>query len=221
MAKTNNEETQEGIHVEETFNSVEAFFEQNQNIILGVLGVLLLVVAGFVGYQKFILGPKEVEASKQIYQAEYWFEADSFQLALNGDGNTYGFYDIIDDYKSTTAGKRAKYNAGICNLNLGNYDEAIDLLSSFKTTDPNVQAIAYGGIGDANAQLNEMDEAVKFYSKAANSASLNMTVATYALRAGKAYESIEEYESAKEMYQLAVAKYPNPSAVELQTRENF
>ncbi len=216
MAKTNNEGTQEGLQVEETYNKFETFFEQNQNLVLGVLGVILLVVAGMVGYKKFILGPKEAEASKQIYKAQYWFEADSFQLALDGNGNTYGFYDIMDEFKGTKAGKAAKYYAGICNLNLGNYDDAIDYLSAFKTTDPNVQAVAYGGLGDANAQLEDMDAAASYYQKAASSAELKRVASTYAIRAGKAYESLGEFDDAKKMYQLAADKFPDPDAADLQ-----
>ena len=38
------------------------------------------------------------EALAQSFTAEQHFRADSFALALNGDGNALGFKQIIDEY---------------------------------------------------------------------------------------------------------------------------
>ncbi len=62
-----------------------------------------------------------------MFTAEYYFEKDSVDLALFGDGESYGFMDIIDDYGSTSAGNLAKYYSGICYYNKGEYEDAISL----------------------------------------------------------------------------------------------
>lgn len=206
MANTNTgQET--GASTTESLSRIETFFEENQNIILGILGAVIIAVAGFVIYQRFIIAPKAEEASRLVFKAQQWFEADSFRLALDGDGNYYGFYDIREDFRATPTGKMARYYIGVSNLKLGNYDEAIKYLSKFKTSDPNVQAVAYGGIGDAHAQLGEMEQAVKFYVKAAEKSNLNAVAPIYYMRAGKAYELLDNLESARKMYAAIVDKY--------------
>ncbi|MCP4120379.1 MAG: tetratricopeptide repeat protein [Bacteroidetes bacterium] len=212
MAKKNSEAQEGNVQIEETYNKVEVFFEENQNLVMGVLGTIILVVAAIVLYGRFVLAPKEAEAKKEIFKAQQWFEADSFQLALEGDGNYYGFYNIIDDFKSTKAGKTARYYAGICNLQLGNYNEAIDQLSKFKTSDVNVQAVALGGIGDAYAQLEDMDMAVDYYDKAATKSNIGSIAPTYYIRAGKAYELLDNLSSAEKMYRAVVEKYPESTS---------
>ena len=201
--------------LEESHDSIEQFIEKNQNIILGVLGVVVLAVALFVGYKKLIVAPKEAEAKNLVYHAQNWFAADSFQLALDGDGANYDFYDIMDEFGVTKVGKMAKYYAGISELNLGNYDDAIKYLSKFKTSDVNVQAVAYAGIGDANAQQGDLEAAVKQYKKAAETSTLKSVSAAYLYRAGKAYETLEDYKSAKAVYQKITAIYPDENSLSL------
>ncbi len=53
----------------------------------------------------------EQEALKQMFVAENLFEKDSFNMALNGDGNAPGFLEIIDKYSSTPSGNLANYYA--------------------------------------------------------------------------------------------------------------
>lgn len=215
MAKDKGIDLDDEVILEESHDSIEHFIENNQNIILGVLGVIILVIAVYVGYKRFIVAPKEVEAKNVVYQAQNWFAIDSFQLALDGDGASYGFYDIIDEYKVTKVGKMARYYAGISELQLGNYEAAIKQLSKFKTSDANVQAVAYAGIGDAHAQLGEMDKAISQYKKAAESATLKSVAAAYFFRAGKAYETIPDYKGAKEMYKKITTLYPDANQFNL------
>ena len=74
------------------------------------------------------------EAMAQTFLAEQYFRADSFALALNGDGNAYGFKKIIDEY-GTLAGEAVYFYAGICELQLGQYKNAIDYLKKYDGDD--------------------------------------------------------------------------------------
>jgi hypothetical protein len=71
---------------------------------------------GYFGYQKYIIEPKTQDAQEQIFSAQQFFEADSLDKALFGDGNHLGFVDIAEEYSSTKPGKLANYYAGICFL---------------------------------------------------------------------------------------------------------
>ena len=64
--------------------------------------------------QGFYLEPLEQEAHADMYMAEIYFEKDSFNLALNGDGQYLGFLDIVDEYSLASAGNLANYYAGLC-----------------------------------------------------------------------------------------------------------
>ena len=107
--------------VEHALSSTEHFIEKNQKNITIALIVIVAVVGIFLGYKRFIVSPKEKDAKNEIFAAEQYFEKDSFNLALNGDGNNLGFLDVIDKYKSTKPGKLARYYAGISYLKLGKF----------------------------------------------------------------------------------------------------
>src|SRR5690606_41323011 len=71
-----------------------------------------------------------------------------------------------DSYGNTKAGKLAKYYAGISYLNLGQYEEALGYLKSFKTKNPELKAVKEGAIGDCYLELGEKDQALKYYNSA-------------------------------------------------------
>jgi hypothetical protein len=56
-----------------------------------------------------------------MFQAVRYFESDSLNLALNGDGNNLGFLQIVEDYSGTKAGNLANYYAGVIYLKQGNF----------------------------------------------------------------------------------------------------
>jgi tetratricopeptide (TPR) repeat protein len=167
MAKKSNQ-TEDRIQVvEEALSKTEQFIESNQKIISIVVGVIIVVVLGYFGFQKFYIDPTEKEARSQMFMAEKYFEMDSLRLALNGDGNYLGFLDIIDDYGMTKAANLSNYYAGICYLKMGDMDNAIDYLKSFDADDNVVAPMAKGAIGDAYAELNDLDKAKSYYLEAA------------------------------------------------------
>ena len=46
--------------------------------------------------------------------AQYYFNGDSLNRAIKGDGVHSGFLDIADQYGSTPAGQLANYYLGLC-----------------------------------------------------------------------------------------------------------
>ena len=100
MANTeeNNEQQDQLEIVESKFGKTEQYIEENRNRIFTVIAVIAIIILGFMAYQKYIKKPKEEKAAAQMFQAENYFERDSFNLALNGDGNYPGFVKIMSEY---------------------------------------------------------------------------------------------------------------------------
>ena len=194
--------------VQDALSKSEQFIEKNQKIITYVVGAIILIILAYFGYNKFIQIPKEKSAQTAMFKAEYYFDKDSLDLALSGDGESFGFLDIIDDYGSTKAGNLAKYYAGVCYLNKGEYEEAIDYLKKFSSDDMIVSGMAYGAIGDAYMQLGDADKAVSYYLDAANHNPNDFTSAPFLLKAGWSYEILEKWDKALSMYEKLKKDYP-------------
>jgi tetratricopeptide (TPR) repeat protein len=194
--------------VESALSRSEQFIENNQKIITYVIGALIVIVLLFFGYRKYIANPKEKAANEAMFQAELYFEQDSLNLALAGDGESFGFLDIIDDYGSTKAGNLAKYYSGIIYLNKGEYDNAISYLKKFSSDDILVSAMALGAIGDAYMQLGEIEKAVSYYNDAAAKNANELTSPAFLMKAGWAYELLNNNEKALKTYEKIKVDYP-------------
>ncbi|MCQ2215751.1 MAG: tetratricopeptide repeat protein [Bacteroidales bacterium] len=192
--------------VELALTRTEMFIEKNQNTILITAAVILLLIAGVWAYNSLYREPLKKEAQASIFNAQYYFEADSFALALNGDGVNDGFLQVIDNYGSTPAGKLAKYYAGICYLNLGQFSEAKDMLNSFSSDDEALNTMAKGLIGDAESELGNAEAAISAYKKAAN-ADNEIASPIFLKKLGDAYRAAGNKAEAKAAYQQIKDKY--------------
>ena len=209
MAK--NKEVSKGdksiIAVEEALTKTERFFEKNQKIIFIVVGCIVVVVLGYFGFKKLYIEPKENEAQDQIWVAQRYFEQDSLDKAIKGDGNNLGFEDIVSDYGMTKSGNLAKYYLGMCYLKKGQFQDAIDQLKSFDGNSEIVGPLAKGAIGDAYMELGDTDNAIDYYLAAANKKSNEFTSSMFLFKAGFAYEDLGKYDKALELYKRIQKEY--------------
>jgi tetratricopeptide (TPR) repeat protein len=143
-----------------------------------------------------------------MFMAENYFEKDSFNLAINGDGNYLGFLDIIDDYGMTKSANRAKYYTGISYLHLGQYEDAIDYLKKFKTDDLLLAPVKAGAIGDAMLELGKTDDALKQYQKAYSETENELTTPVYKMKAANLLESLNKLDEALKLYEEIKKDYP-------------
>lgn len=193
--------------VEEALSKTEHFIEKNQKIIMYVIASIIVIIGGYMAFQKFYVGPREKEAEAQMFNAEKYFEKDSLKLALNGDGNNLGFLDIIDEYSITKSADLAHYYAGICYLKLGQYEEAIEQLEKFDGDDQIVSSMAIGAIGDAHMELGDNEQALKYYLKAVDNSNNLFTAPLFLMKAGLTYEVMGKYEDAKKIYERIQKDY--------------
>ena len=211
MAKQNvkNEGDERLESIETTLTKAEQFVIDNQKPIYVVLAVLIIAVLAFFGVKKYYLEPREKDAQAAIYHAEQYFENDNFATALNGDGNYLGFVDVINDFGGTKTANLAKYYAGVCCLNTGDFNKAVEYLKSYKGKDVLVSSLALGCLADAYMELGNVAEAAKCYVSAAKKSANSFTSPMYLLRAGMAYEMVGDYQNAINVYNTIKADYPN------------
>jgi tetratricopeptide (TPR) repeat protein len=195
-------------NVEQSLTKAEVFFEQNRNAILIGVGVILGIAVLYYGYVQYIQKPQEQEAQEMIFMAQKYFEQDSLNLALNGDGPNLGFLDIADEYGSTKAGNLANYYAGACYLNMGDFENAIVYLDEFKGTDEILSVVAKGAIGDAFLELNQPEEALEYYTRATRVNDNEFVIPIYLQKAAQTAEILSDYKAALGFYQRIKKDYP-------------
>jgi tetratricopeptide (TPR) repeat protein len=194
----------------ERLSKTEQYLEKNKKVVLIALGSIALVISAFF-LGRYYLTNQNNQAQVDMFQAVYYFESDSLDLALNGDGNNYGFLDIIDNYSFTETANLAHYYVGASYLKKGEFESAIEYLSEFSGEDIVVQARAYALIGDAYMELNDYRTASEFYNKAADYKPNEFLSPLYLVKAATAYEKLMEYESASDCFETIIKEYPESS----------
>lgn len=205
MSKKNQHQDPEQT-VEQALNTTEHFIERHKKTLLYSAIAILVIAGAAFAYQHLYRKPLINEALAQTFMAEQHFRSDSFALALNGDGNSLGFAQIIEEY-GNKAGEVVYMYAGISELQLGNYEKAISYLKSYKGKDAILKARSISNIGDAYAGLENYKEALANYLKAADYAD-NAFAAGYLLKAGIMYEELGDTAKAIETYTKIKDKYP-------------
>lgn len=204
--------------LDQTASKTEDWVAKNQKYIFIVVAAVAIVTVGYLLYQKFIVEPKEEDATEQMFIAQQNFQkavdgtaSDSlFNLSLKGSEGKYGFIDIADKYSGTSAANLANYYAGIAYLNTGKYTEAIDYLGRFKSDDAVLSVLAVGATGDAYSQKNQQKEALEFYVKASGMNVNEFTTPRYLLKAGQTSlllnnkaDALKYFTEIKEKYEAA------------------
>jgi tetratricopeptide (TPR) repeat protein len=209
MSKETTDHNEPIVDVQEVYSKTENFIDNNKKRLSIVVIAILAVIAGYLGYKKMIIAPMEIEAQSAMFMAEKYFEQDSLQLAINGDGQNYGFIDIADEYSGTKSANLAHYYLGICYRNTGEFEYAIDELNSFSSDDVIISAVALGAIGDCYMELNDVDNAISYYEKAANHNKNGLSSPVYLFKAGLAYEDLKDFAGAEKKYKSIKADYPD------------
>ena len=202
-----------------TASKTEEFVSKYQNVILGGIGVIVLAVLGYMAYDKFMVQPKQLEASNELSQSQIYFdmaleantaqERDSlYLLAIDGANGKFGFKDIAEEYSSTKAGDLANYYAGISYLNAGKYQEAISYLEAFSTDDEVIGTLAVGAIGDAFLQLEQKEDALEYFIKAANRRDNEYTTPKYLFKAALTAIELDKVDQAIEYLEKIENEYP-------------
>ncbi len=194
-------ETQDDLPTaQDRLKGIESWYENNKKILNGVLLGVLVLVAGLYAYNNFLQKPKNQKANEAIFMAQQYFAMDSMNLALNGDGNNYGFLKIIDKYGSTDAGNLSKFYAGRILLGNGEFDKAIKYLKDFDGEGTLVATVAQGNLGDAYMELGKTNDAIGHYKTATADDNDMFLTPLYLERLALAYELDGKEDKAIEAY---------------------
>lgn len=185
------------------------FFQKNKIYILGI-GALVLLAGGYFGWN-YLNKSKNKEAYDAAFQAVYYWEKDSLNKAINGDGVALGLQSIVDEYGSTDVGNQAKYMLGIAAIKQGKIDEGIAHLKSFSKGDNLVSAAAELAMGFALEDKGDEAGAAEHFEKAAGyTTEKDDQFRPMCLKlAGEAYEAAGNKSKALNLYKTIKDKYPN------------
>ncbi|MBP3356035.1 MAG: tetratricopeptide repeat protein [Rikenellaceae bacterium] len=199
--------------IQNALSSTERFFEQNGKKVISACVVVILVIGGYFAYKYLYNAPRTEKASQMVFVAEQLFAVDSFATALNGDGNNAGFLEVAEKYGATAPGNLARHYAGICYLKLGELDNALSMLESYKQTDgvPNaiVNAQNIGLQGDIHVQKENYEKAAALYKKAVAASDNSLTAPMYLKKLGLVYEKLGNRAAALEAYKRISTEYLN------------
>ncbi len=192
--------------IAERLSRTEEFLENNKIAVFGVLLGVVLLVGGFFGYRYYLSTQNDI-AQAEMFQAVFYFEKDSLDYALNGDGNSLGFLTIADDFPGTKAANLANFYSGAAYLKQGKFPLAIVYLEDFSSSDLLLQGRAYSLLGDAHMELKEYDEAINWYKKAAGYKPNKFFTPGYMLKLALAYELTDNNEEALKVYTDLIKEY--------------
>jgi predicted negative regulator of RcsB-dependent stress response len=195
---------------ERVVDSARDFWGRNNKVITYALVGLVVIVGGYFAYNRFYKAPAEAKAAEAIWKAEDYFRQDSFQLALNGDGMNGGFLKAIKNHGGTKAGNLAKFYAGVCYMQIGDFNNAIKYLKDFSTSQVEVELRATGLLGDAYSELGKKDEAIGYYKKAGTMFDKDdVNSPEYLFRAAMLNQEMGKNKEAIDLLHEIKDKYPN------------
>jgi tetratricopeptide (TPR) repeat protein len=195
--------------VQHAYSRTERYIEENRKSLLIILGGVVAVVMGYFAWEKLYVAPMEEKAQSEMFAAQQYFENDSIDKAIKGDGNHPGFVTIAQEYGVTKSGNLAHYYLGICYLRKGKYEESLSELKQFDTDNALLAPVSTGAMGDANLELGKADEAVSLYLKAAKMSENKFTTPIYLMKAAGVYEDKKDYATALKIYDQIKNEYPN------------
>jgi predicted negative regulator of RcsB-dependent stress response len=176
--------------------------------------VIFALAAAIFGYKKVIVEPRMTKAQEMLFEAQYQFESQNadFALALNGNENTPGFAQVVEQYGNTPAGNLARMYAAACSLRLGEFDQAQSYINSFKNVKgvPGeiINAMAAGIKGDIAVEKGDNAGAAKLFEQAAKVSENDFTTPMYLRKAALAYKAMGDEAKAEELMKVINEQYP-------------
>ncbi len=199
-----------------------AFWTKNSKLIIGIGAAVVILLAAWAIYKKFVVEPKETASAEAIFPVENLFAKtatagtytkDTVNILLNGGSlgneNYTGLLKVYNNYGGTSAHNRAAYMIGASYLHLGDFDKAIKYLKEFDAHGASqVQVAAYEMLGHAYAEKKDQNQALEYYKKASTvnekdeyfTAQALFTAASYAEAVGKKSDAIDLYKSLRDKY---------------------
>lgn len=198
--------TRENTEMGEVISTTEAFIEKNKKLLIIVIVAAIALALVIFGVVKMAQN-RNLKANQEMFAAEQYFAQGDFEKALNGDGQHAGLLEVADQYSCTKSGKRACYEAGLCYLHMGNFDEAMSFLKKYNGKDAITSVQCEIAMGDVEFERANYDAAIKHYDAAIKASDDDMLTPTALHKAGFAYQMKGDNAKALDYYNK-VKQYP-------------
>ncbi len=200
--------------LEESISKTEVLLEENKKLISNVLIGIIVVIALIVGYNNWFSGPAEKAGFDSIWPAQKYFEQDSIQKAIEE------FEYVASEHGGTKAGNLANLYLGLSFLKDGQFEDALVSFQNFDASGELFPGLKVGLIGDCYSELDNVDEAVANYKKAAKLLDAKTVSPYYLKKAGILLEQNDDIDGAIEIYELALNTYLKDAQPSLQNIKN-
>jgi len=199
-------------------DQITKWYENNRRNANIILVGLIAVVVGFIYYQNNYLPDKEEEASAQLFMAERYFQMDSMNQVLKGDGKYPSAVDVADEFGNTKAGNLARYYAGRAYLDKKDFKKALEYFEDANFDDEIMAAMIIGLRADCQSELGETAKAADNYMKAATKRENLFSSPILIMKAGIHYEEVKKYDEALKAYKLLKEKYSESKQAQLSAK---
>jgi tetratricopeptide (TPR) repeat protein len=205
--KTNVENPPELENLENAVLTSEAFIEKHQKKLMIAFGVIIALIAGWLGYHYLVQLPANEEAATMMVKGQEYFMTSDYKKAVEGDSIDFiGFIAIAEEYSNTPSGDLANAYAGISYYRLGDYDNALTYLMEYDGDSKVLEATVKGTIGDCYVQKGDNESAIKSFEEAAKSDN-SAVAAIYLFKLARVYESMNQNDKALETYRKIKTEY--------------
>lgn len=201
-------QTEAPILADEVLGKSEAFVIKHKKPIVSAVVAIIVCIVAYLAYSTYVVAPKEAEADKAIFKAEQYFANGDLETALNGDGINAGFMEVIENHGGTNAANIAYAYAGVCQAQLGNFDEAIALLKKFDGSDRIISPMVKYALGNSYAHKGDYKKAISTLLDAADEAENLAVTPKCWMDAAAMYEKTGKSDKALELYKRIKKEYP-------------
>ncbi len=210
---SNNQNLQEN-QAAEVIATTGAWVDTNKKKIISIIAGVVIVVGGYLGYTYGYQLPREEKAQTLCTDGLQFIQNSDFETALNGEGTFPGYIKIADEYSGTDGANLANLYAGVCFAQQNKYQEAIPYLKAYTPgDDQSVSAMALFALAQCYAGVNDVDQAITTFQKAAEQADNSALSPMCLIEAGKLLESQNKNAEALAIYETIKRDYPTSTLV--------
>ena len=200
--------------LEDSLSKTEVLLEENKDLISKVLIAIAVLIGGYFIYNNWFAEPAEKSAFEVIWPAQKYFEQDSIQKAIEE------FDYVASEHSGTKAGNLSSLYLGLSLLKNEQFDEALASFENFDASGELFPGLKVGLIGDCYSELENVEDAVANYRKAAKLLDSKSVSPYYLKKAGILLEQNEDIDGAIQVYESAINTYLKDAQPSLRNIKN-
>ncbi|MGB0933764.1 MAG: tetratricopeptide repeat protein [Lishizhenia sp.] len=158
------------------------------------VGVLVVGVLIYFGYNTFVAKPNEMASNEQNARGIMLLEKDSLDLAIEE------LEFQANEYNGYTGGEISQFGLASAYFKKGEFELALSTLEDVNLDDIYLSTMAIGMQGDCYSEMEDFQNAVDKYVLAAEKSKNELTTPMYLFKAGLNAEAAKDFSKAAEFY---------------------